>query len=105
MKRISKSAVNTMFSTKIIERFDDFMGRLHMITTDLPKHRERSKPSGLMTSTNQRLWDALDWTNLQYSAGAPVEQLVEVWPYAWSGQKSTATSTLAIISRPKRAIT
>ena len=44
------------------ERFDDFMGRMHMITTDLPRYRGRSKPGGLMHSTNQRLWDALDWT-------------------------------------------
>jgi len=62
--------------------FDDNVSRMVMITTDLQKYRERSKPGGLMTSTNQRLWDTLDWLNLQYSAGAPVEQLVEVWPYA-----------------------
>ena len=62
--------------------FDDYVNGMRMITTDLPKFRECSKPGGLMTSTNQRLWDALDWINLQYSAGAPVEQLAEVWPYA-----------------------
>ncbi|UUJ41596.1 DUF1911 domain-containing protein [Pseudomonas extremaustralis] len=64
------------------KRFERMLNGMHMITTDLPKHRERAKASGLMFSTNQRLWDALDWTNLQYSAGAPVEQLAEVWPYA-----------------------
>ncbi|WP_150803484.1 PoNe immunity protein domain-containing protein [Pseudomonas fluorescens] len=64
------------------ERFDDFLNGMHRVTSDLPKYRERSKPGGLMSSTNQRLWDALNWINLQYSAGAPVEQLAEAWPYA-----------------------
>ena len=64
------------------KRFGKMLNGMHMITTDLPKYRERSKPGGLMHSTNQRLWDALDWTTLQYSAGAPVEQLAEVWSYS-----------------------
>ncbi|HZF98648.1 MAG TPA: PoNe immunity protein domain-containing protein [Pseudoxanthomonas sp.] len=53
-----------------------------MVTTDLPKHLAKSKPGGLMTSTRRRLWDVLDWLSIQYSAGAPVAQLAEVWPYA-----------------------
>ncbi|MCD9087189.1 PoNe immunity protein domain-containing protein [Stenotrophomonas sp. SY1] len=58
------------------------LGGIAMVTTDLPKHLARARKGGLMTSTRRRLWDTLDWMSMQYSAGAPVEQLAEIWPYA-----------------------
>lgn len=35
-----------------------------------------------MVSTQQRLWDTMDWLSLQYSAGAELAQLATVWPHA-----------------------
>lgn len=64
------------------EEFDLIAGRLYMITTDLPKHRDQPKVNGLMVSTRRRLWDTLDWLSLQYSAGAGIEQMAKVWPHA-----------------------
>lgn len=60
--------------------FDLACGRLYMITTDLPKHRN-GKVNGLVVSTRRRLWDALDWMSLQYSVGASVDELDLVWPH------------------------
>ena len=62
--------------------FDADLGGIAMVTTDLPKHLARARKGGLMMSTQQRLWSTLDWMSYQYSAGAPVSQLAEVWPYA-----------------------
>ncbi|MBF8677665.1 DUF1911 domain-containing protein [Pseudomonas fulva] len=64
------------------ELFEEALSGVAMITTDLPKYRDKAKPGGLMTSTRQRLWDVLNWLSLQYSAGAPVEAFAEVWPHA-----------------------
>lgn len=62
--------------------FKEHLGGIAMVTTDLPKHVAKARQGGLMISTRRRLWDALDWMSMQYSAGAPVEQLAEIWPYA-----------------------
>jgi hypothetical protein len=62
--------------------FKEHLGGIAMVTTDLPKHLAKARKCGLMTSTRRRLWDTLDWMSMQYSAGAPVEQLAEIWPYA-----------------------
>ncbi|MCD9087187.1 PoNe immunity protein domain-containing protein [Stenotrophomonas sp. SY1] len=64
------------------KRFDDKLGGIALVTTDLPKHIAKARKGGLMTSTRRRLWNTLDWMSMQYSAGAPVEQLAEIWPYA-----------------------
>ncbi|MDH5822340.1 DUF1911 domain-containing protein [Luteimonas sp. RD2P54] len=64
------------------KRFDDKLGGIAMVTTDLPKYSAKARPGGLMTSTQQRLWDVLDWMSLQYSAGASVSLLAEIWPSA-----------------------
>ncbi|WP_434026407.1 PoNe immunity protein domain-containing protein [[Pseudomonas] boreopolis] len=64
------------------KRFNDKLGGIAMVTTDLPKYLGKADKGGLMTSTRRRLWDAMDWMSYQYSAGAPVSQLAEVWPYA-----------------------
>ena len=63
-------------------RFGNKLAGLAMVTTDLPKHVAKARKGGLMTSTRRRLWDTLDWMSMQYSAGAPVEQLAEIWPYS-----------------------
>jgi hypothetical protein len=63
------------------QEFDGIMGRLYMITTDIPKYLDQPKVNGLMVSTRRRLWDALDGLSLQYSAGAPIEQIREAWPH------------------------
>jgi len=62
--------------------FKDFLGGIAMVTTDLPKYADRARKGGMTMSTQQRLWSTLDWMSLQYSAGAPAQQLAEVWPYA-----------------------
>lgn len=62
--------------------FDSLVGGIYMVTTDLPKYRDQPDTSGLMVSTRRRLWDTMDWLSLQYSAGANVEQIAAVWPYA-----------------------
>ncbi|MFC7520279.1 hypothetical protein ACFQS6_08925 [Xanthomonas populi] len=62
--------------------FDEHLDGIEMVTTDLPRFVAKARPGGLMTSTRRRLWDTLDWMSLQYSAGASVAQLAEVWPYA-----------------------
>ncbi len=62
--------------------FDSIVGRLAMITTDLPKYRDQPKVNGLMVSTRRRVWDVMDWLSLQYSAGGGVEQIATAWPYA-----------------------
>ncbi|WP_448134974.1 PoNe immunity protein domain-containing protein [Stenotrophomonas rhizophila] len=64
------------------ERFEVKIDGIEMVTTDLPRFIAKARPGGLMTSTRRRLWDTLDWMSFQYSAGAPVSQLAEVWPYA-----------------------
>ncbi|SOZ20183.1 conserved hypothetical protein [Cupriavidus taiwanensis] len=64
-----------------VKRFNDKLGGIAMVTMDLPKHAAKAKPGALSTSTQQRLWSALDWMSMQYSAGAPVEQIAQVWPY------------------------
>ncbi|RNF81417.1 PoNe immunity protein domain-containing protein [Montanilutibacter psychrotolerans] len=63
-------------------QFSETLNGIAMVTTELPKHVAKARPGGLMTSTRRRLWDTLDWMSMQYSAGAPVEQLIEVWPHA-----------------------
>ncbi|WP_312738898.1 PoNe immunity protein domain-containing protein [Stenotrophomonas sp.] len=63
-------------------RFADKLGGIAMVTTDLPKYADRARKGGMMMSTQQRLWSTLDWISLQYSAGAPVQQLADIWPYA-----------------------
>lgn len=64
------------------ERFDKLAGGMYMITTDLPRYKDQPKVNGLMVSTRRRLWDAMDWLSLQYSAGADIELLGTVWPHA-----------------------
>ncbi|WP_454726752.1 MULTISPECIES: PoNe immunity protein domain-containing protein [Cupriavidus] len=64
------------------ELFNELLNGIKMVTTDLPKHAAKAKPSGLMVSTEQRLWDLLDWVSLQYSAGAPAKFFAEAWPHA-----------------------
>jgi len=65
-----------------LAQFKDSLGGIAMVTTDLPKHAAKARKSGLMMSTQQRLWDTLDFMSLQYSAGAPIDQLAEIWPFA-----------------------
>lgn len=62
--------------------FDADLDGIEMVTTDLPKYLAKARKGGLMMSTQQRLWSTMDWMSYQYSAGAPVAQLAEVWPYA-----------------------
>ena len=64
------------------KRFDTLIGGLISITSDLPKYLDQPKVNGLMVSTQQRLWDAMNWLSLQYSAGADVAQIAEIWPHA-----------------------
>jgi hypothetical protein len=61
--------------------FDTAVGRLYMVTSDIPKHRN-AKINGLMVSTRRRLWDSQDWLSLQYSVGADIDQIRQVWPHA-----------------------
>ncbi|WP_117311927.1 PoNe immunity protein domain-containing protein [Stenotrophomonas sp. G4] len=65
-----------------LAQFKDTVSGIAMVTLDLPKHAAKARKSGLMMSTQQRLWDTLDFMSLQYSAGAPIDQLAEIWPYA-----------------------
>ncbi|MGE8259964.1 MAG: PoNe immunity protein domain-containing protein [Stenotrophomonas sp.] len=65
-----------------LAQFKDSLGGIAMVTSDLPRHVTKARRGGLMTSTRRRLWDTLDLMSLQYSAGAPVNQLAEIWPYA-----------------------
>lgn len=46
--------------------FDEHLGGVAMVTTDLPKHMLKARAGGLMTSTRRRLWSTLDWMSLQY---------------------------------------
>lgn len=62
--------------------FNAELGGIAMVTTDLPKYRARARKGGMQMSTQSRLWRTMDWLSYQYSAGAPVAQLAEVWPYA-----------------------
>lgn len=59
---------------------DDLPG-IRKVTRKVP---DRIEPGvdALFVATQQRLWDAMNWLSLQYSAGAPVDQMREVWPYA-----------------------
>ncbi|WP_083492730.1 PoNe immunity protein domain-containing protein [Cupriavidus sp. HPC(L)] len=70
------------------KRFDDKLGGIASVTIDLPKHVTKAKPSGLMTSTRRRLWNALDWTSLQYSAGGQIDEISQIWPHSmnWAEQ-------------------
>ena len=63
---------------------DDIAGRFYTITNDIPKYLGKSKPGDFAVSTRRRLWDAMNWLSLQYSAGADVVQIAEVWPHALS---------------------
>ena len=62
-------------------RFDDFASGIKKVTAKVPAQIEPGVDA-LFVATQQRLWDAMNWLSLQYSAGAPVEQIREVWPYA-----------------------
>ena len=64
------------------KEFDSISGGLMSVTVDLPKYRDQPKVNGLMVSTRRRVWDAMDWLSLQYSAGADVAQIATVWPHA-----------------------
>jgi len=55
--------------------------RIRKITTKVPTQIEPGVDA-LFVATRRRLWDTMNWLCLQYSAGAPVEQIREVWPYA-----------------------
>lgn len=83
------------------KRFKDKLNGIAMITIDLPKYIAKATPSGLMTSTQQRLWDALDWMSMQYSAGAPVEQVAEVWPHAMGWAEEYAAFHTAYHASPE----
>jgi len=63
----------------------------HLLEGDVPGMKEVTQkvPSqiepgaaALFMATEQRLADVLNWLCLQYCAGAPVDQMREVWPYA-----------------------
>lgn len=69
-------------SENYAKRFDKLVGGIAMVTTDLPKYRDQPKVNGLMVSTQQRLWDSMNWLSLQYSAGANVAQIGTAWPHA-----------------------
>lgn len=51
------------------------------VTSKVPTHIEPGVDA-LFVATRRRLWDTMNWLCLQYSAGAPVKQIREVWPYA-----------------------
>jgi len=59
---------------------DDLPG-IRKVTSKVPAQIEPGVDA-LFTATEQRLWDTMNWLCLQYSVGAPVEQIREVWPYA-----------------------
>ena len=59
----------------------DFLPRIQKISSKVPSQIEPGVDA-LFVATQQRLWDVMNWLCLQYSAGAPVEQIREVWPYA-----------------------
>jgi hypothetical protein len=63
-------------------RFDTIGGGMYTVTIDLPKYRLQPKVNGLMVSTQQRVWDVLNWQSLQYSAGADIDQMRQAWPHA-----------------------
>jgi hypothetical protein len=69
-------------TAKYAAEFEDVIGGLLSVTADLPKHLDQPKVNGLMVSTRRRLWDVMNWLSLQYSAGAEVSQMAEVWPHA-----------------------
>lgn len=69
-------------SENYISEFSSLIDGIYMITTELPQYRDQPDSSGLMVSTRRRLWDAMDWLSLQYSAGANVKQIAVVWPHA-----------------------
>lgn len=62
--------------------FNEFVDGMQMVSTELPRHLATAPKYGLVMSSQQRLWDALDWFSLHYSAGAPVALLAGFWPYA-----------------------
>jgi hypothetical protein len=63
------------------EEFGEITSRIRKVTAKIPAQIEPGV-AALFVAAQQRLWDAMDFVSLQYSAGAPVEQIREVWPYA-----------------------
>ncbi len=83
------------------DRFEDKLGGIELVTIQLPLHLAAAPKYGLVMSTQQRLWDALDWLSLQYSAGAPVSLLAEVWPHAMDWAEEYATQHKAYHQSPE----
>jgi hypothetical protein len=64
------------------ERVGEDLGPgIKKVTSKVPQQIEPGVDA-LFVATQQRLWDAMNWLCLQYCAGAPVDQIREVWPYA-----------------------
>jgi hypothetical protein len=59
----------------------DLLPGMAQVTRKVPAQIEPGA-AALFMATEQRLEDIVNWLSLQYSAGAPVSQLAEVWPYA-----------------------
>ena len=59
---------------------EDLVPGIRKVTGKVPPQIEPGVDA-LFIATQQRLWSTMNWLCLQYSAGAPVEQIREVWPY------------------------
>lgn len=81
-ERLTKYREPLLQSENYLSEFDTLAGGMYMITTDLPKYKDQPKVNGLMVSTQQRLWDAMNWLSLQYSAGSDIGQIATVWLHA-----------------------
>jgi hypothetical protein len=75
------------------ERFERMLNGMHMITTDLPKYRVAKASALMILATLGRP----DWTNLQYSAGAPVEQLAEHRPLGELAMRVSASVVVLVV--------
>ena len=60
---------------------EDLAPGIKKVTSKVPVRIEPGVDA-LFVATQQRLWDTMNWLCLQYSAGAPVDQIRELWPYA-----------------------
>ncbi len=84
-----------------LELFNEHLAGIEMVTSELPRYRDQARKSGMMTSTRRRLWSTLDWLSLQYSAGAPVSLLAEVWPHAMDWAEEYAAQHKAYHQSPE----
>ncbi|MFG0866939.1 PoNe immunity protein domain-containing protein [Pseudomonas sp. FYR_7] len=77
--------------TPYLSLFNETLSSIVKVSNSLSSPSDKATLIGLSTSAQQRLWDALDWLSLQYSAGAQAELFSNIWPHimAWAGEYAT----------------